>query len=376
MFFVSEASPLFFILSIVWLIIDLILKAFTNTNNINIFLIGLYGFFLNVIMGAMYQLIPNSLMKKPTFPKFSFAVFGISVLNGFIMLMWYFGLLGNKYFSFSSAILIVLFVIHILSALKTPNSVTAKFLTASLIFLVLNVLELLIFPFNKVNVFFLIHTFTIGFVLNAVIGVELALVPLLYMEPLNMGLANKLFWIHQISASILIASFYVFDLKLVYFAGILEFMVLGFFVNIVYKTVENRKFPKNIPYTLRYFFLGLGFLFLGVSFGLLVASGILEPFLHGDVMIYGFGLVTVLGGVFHFMPRILWNKLYANKLGEQNIPPIDAMINQNIVKQTLPMLGFGLFVLIVFEANPYLKPVGDILYALIVAYSLYAFVRK
>ncbi len=315
-------------------------------------------------------------MKKPKFPKVSFAVFGISLLNGFIMLMWYFGLLGNKYFSFSNAVLILLFAIHILSALKTPNSITAKFLTASLVFLALNALELLMFPFDKINVFFLIHTFTIGFVLNAVIGVELALVPLLYMEPLNMGLANKLFWIHQLSASILIASFYVFDLKFIYFAGILEFIVLGFFVNIVYKTVENRKFPKNIPYTLRYFFLGLGFLFMGVVFGLLVALGILEPFLHADFMIYGFGLTTVLGGIFHFMPRILWNKLYANKVGEQNVPPIDAMINQNIVKQVLPMLGFGLFILIIFEANHYLKPFGDIFYAGIASLGLYALKRK
>jgi len=60
-------------------------------------------------------------------------------------------------------------------------------------------------------------------VINAVIGVELALVPLLYMEPLNIGLANKLFWVHQISTSILIASFYIFDLRLIYFADILEF---------------------------------------------------------------------------------------------------------------------------------------------------------
>ncbi|MGC8677923.1 MAG: hypothetical protein ACP5UF_06900 [Hydrogenobaculum sp.] len=309
MFFISEASPLFFILSIVWLIIDLILKAFTNQNNINIFLIGLYGFFLNVIMGAMYQLIPNSLMKKPRFPKLSFAVFGISLLNGFIILMWYFGLLGNIYFSFSNVALILVFIAHISTALKLPNSITTKLLTASLIFLMLNSIELLFFAFNKVNIFFLIHTFTTGFVLNAVIGVELALVPLLYMEPLNMGLANKLFWAHQISASILMASFFTYNLDIVYFAGILEFIVLGFFVNLIYKTVENRKFPKNIPYTLRYFFLGVGFLFMGVSFGLLVASGKLEPFLHADVMIYGFGLTTVLGGIFHFMPRILWNKL-------------------------------------------------------------------
>lgn len=376
MFFISEASPLFFILSIVWLIIDLILKAFTNINNINIFLLGLYGFFLNVIIGAMYQLIPNSLMKKPKFPKISFLTLTLSILNGFIMLMWYFGLLENIYFSFSNALLILVFIAHISTALKLPNSITAKFLTASLIFLILNSIELLFFAFNKINIFFLIHTFTIGFVINAVVGVELALVPLLYMEPLNMGLANKLFLAHQISASILIASFFIYNLDIIYFAGILEFIVLGFFVNLIYKTVENRKFPKNIPYTLRYFFLGLGFLFLGVGFGLLAASSRLEPFFHADVMIYGFGLVTVLGGIFHFMPRILWNKLYANKVGEQNTPPIDAMINQNIVKNTLPIVGFGLFILIVFEANYYLKPVGDISYAFIVAYSLYTFIRK
>ena len=138
----------------------------------------------------------------------------------------------------------------------------------------------------------------------------------------------------------------------------------------IYWSFIVRKFPQNIPYTLRYFFLGLGFLLLGVSFGLLVASSKLEPFLHADVMIYGFGLITVLGGIFHFMPRILWNKYYANKVGEQNTPPIDAMINQNVVKNLLPFIGFGLFLLIVFESNHYLKPVGDILYAFLTAYSL------
>ena len=376
MFFISEASPLFFILSIVWLIIDLIIKAFTNTYNTNIFLLALYGFFLNVIIGAMYQLIPNSLMKKPALPKLSFGVFGISILNGFIMLLWYFGLLGNIYFSISNAVLIISFILHISSALKTPNSVTSRFLTASLVFLVLNALELLFFAFNKINVFFLIHTFTIGFLLNAVMGVELALVPLLYMEPLNMGLANKLFWIHQISAIILIASFYTLNLNIIYVAGVLEFMVIGFFSYLIYKSVENRKFPKNIPYTLRYFFLGLGFLFIGVSFGLLVATGKLEAFLHGDVMIYGFGFATVFGGISHFMPRIVWNKQYADKVGQQNIPPIDAMINQNVIKRVLPIIGFGVFLLISFESYTYLKPVGDILYAIVVSYGLYGLIRK
>jgi len=376
MFFISEASPLFFLLSILMLTIDLILKAFTNTNNINIFLIALYGFFINVIIGAMYQLIPNSLMKKPKFPKLSFITLGLSVLNGFIMFFWYFGILGDIYFSFSNTLLILVFIAHISTVLKLPNSITAKFLTARLIFLMLNSIELLFYAFNKINIFFLIHTFTIGFVINTVIGVEFALVPLLYMEPINMGLTNKLFWIHQISASILIASSYIFDFRLIYFAGILECIVLGFFVYLIYKTIENRKFPKNIPYTLRYFFLGLGFLLLGVSFGLLVASSKLDPFLHADVMIYGFGFITVLGGIFHFMPRILWNKYYANKVGEQNTPPIDAIINQNVVKNLLPFLGFGLFLFIVFESNQYLKPVGDILYAFLTAYSLYAFIRK
>ena len=222
MFFISEASPLFFLLSILMLTIDLILKAFTNTNNINIFLIALYGFFINVIIGAMYQLIPNSLMKKPKFPKLSFITLGLSVLNGFIMFFWYFGILGDIYFSFSNTLLILVFIAHISTVLKLPNSITAKFLTARLIFLMLNSIELLFYAFNKINIFFLIHTFTIGFVINTVIGVEFALVPLLYMEPINMGLTNKLFWIHQISASILIASSYIFDFRLIYFAGILE----------------------------------------------------------------------------------------------------------------------------------------------------------
>ncbi len=376
MFFISEVSPLFFILSLVWLTLGLGIRAFSDINNINIFLMTLYGFFLNVIMGAMYQLIPNSLMKKPILPKFSFGVFGFSLLNIFVSLLWFFGFLENIYFAFSTAFLMLIFVVHVSTALKKPNSITPKFLSASLIFMLINAFILVLWAFNKVNIFFLIHTFTLGVILNAIIGVELALVPLLYMEPFNMSHANKLFYLHQISVLGLLVSFYYENLNFVYIAGIFEFFTVGFFIYIVYKSMENRKFPKNIPYTLRYFFLGLGFLMIGIVFGLLASRGYLNPFLHADIMIYAFGATTVFGGIFHFMPRILWNKYYKDKIGTPNIPPIDSMIDQDIVKKVLPMIGASSLLQIVFETYDYLHPIGDILQLLVVLFGLYALKRK
>lgn len=377
MFYISKTSLLFFVLSLIFIAISLGIKAFNNINDTNIFIFILYGFFLNVLMGAMYQLIPNSLNKKPLFPTISYFIFGLNVINIFVLGLWFFGFLDKVYMAFYEAFVMIGFFIHISSALKKPNSITPKFLMASLFFMIANAFIIILWAFNKVNIYFLIHTFTIGFILNAIMGVELALVPLLYMEPINMAHANRLFWIHQLSAIVLMISFYFQNLKFVYGAGIFEFLVIGFFVYIIYKSVENRKFPKNIPYTLRYFFSGLGFLLIGISIGLLVASNYVPAFLHGDIMIYGFGVITVAGGVFHFMPRITWNDKYKDKIGSsEKPPPIDAMINQDMVKKVLPLSVYSVLIQIIFETNKYIHFLGDSIELLLILSILYALRRK
>jgi hypothetical protein len=47
-------------------------------------------------------------------------------------------------------------------------------------------------------------------------------------------------------------------------------------------------------------------------------------------MIYGFAYLTILGGILHLLPRIIWNLKYIEKAREgKEVPQISKMIDEN-----------------------------------------------
>jgi hypothetical protein len=65
----------------------------------------------------------------------------------------------------------------------------------------------------------------------------------------------------------------------------------------------------GIPYTVKFFIAGHIFLLTGLILAHIIGvSGIftLIPY-HIDFMVYGFGVFTILGGMLHLTPRIIFN---------------------------------------------------------------------
>jgi len=120
------------------------------------------------LLGAMYQIIPNSQNRKLSRPQISYWVFGGVVAS---LILFYF-----HRFEIGSLILFLsfgTFYIHGLMNVSNWTPVTVRFIGASATYLTLSSLFLLLhFALDAVPFQLAIHTLTVGAMLNAVYGVE------------------------------------------------------------------------------------------------------------------------------------------------------------------------------------------------------------
>lgn len=326
MFYISKVSPFIFVFALVNLLLSLAVKVFDK--DLKFFLVVLvFGFIGNTLLGAMYQIIPNSQNRKLSFPQLSYIVFGLLLLS---FLLFYTGrydvasmLLASSY---------SLFFFHSLFNVKNWMPVTVKFLGVSALYLALSSLFLVLHLHTGiVSLQLAVHTLTVGSMLNAVYGVELAWIPMLLMETLNVRRAQKLFYGKQISTLLLLVSFFLLDYRLIALTSILEFGISLYFIYLLYKLLSQRRMPSPLPYVVRAFFVALVFLPVGLLLGVFSAShpGVLpEVFrLHMDFLVYGFTAFTIFGGMSHLFPRIMWNWKFASRK-EGNVPTINELIDE------------------------------------------------
>lgn len=346
MFYVSKITPLFFLLSFVDLLFA-VFSRFLKYDHIDLALIAVFGFILHTIIGAAYQIIPNSQQSTLRYPSVSYFVFLFSTLSSIGLYI--------KQFDFASALTVVsvfIFTVHVFSVIKNIRPVTVKFLAVSILYA------------NIASMFFLlaeisgdilyqtaIHTMTVGSMLNAVLGVQLAWIPMLLMHTLNVKFANTFFYIHQISTVFLTGAFYIFDYRIIMLAGIVEAITLTVFLFIVGKALKNHTLGK-IPYVIKFFLGGLAFLVFGVLMGIHLSASKMLQFIevHLDSMILGFGGLTIFGAMLHLMPRIVWNMVYIRKAQEgKQIPNVFQVINEKEANVSFYLLFAGAFLSVVFE---------------------------
>ncbi len=379
MFYVSKITPLFFLLAFIDLFFALILRT-AGYDHIDTALIAVFGFVLHAIIGAAYQIIPNSQQTALKLPQVSYFVFILSLISSVGMYL--------KQFEFASVVslaAVVIFSVHVFSIVKNIAPVTVKFLLISIIYM--NIASMFFFLAGLTgNILYqtAIHTLTVGSMLNAILGVELAWIPMLLMHTLNVRFANIFFYIHQISTLGLFASFYYFDYKKIMFAGIFELVVLGLFLFIIAKAVKSHTLGK-IPYTIRFFLGGIIFLIFGVLMGIHLSASKMLQFIevHMDAMILGFGGLTIFGAMLHLLPRVVWNMVYVKKAQEgKQIPNIFQIINEKMANYAFYTLFVGAFASIILEffmkreisSIIYLIPMAFFFYVLFV--KLFLFYKK
>lgn len=305
MFYVSKITPFLFMFALINLFISLFLKL---TQNFQLFIITLvFGFIGLTLTGAIYQIVPNSQNRKLSRPKLSYIVLAL-ILYAF--LKFYIG--NYESGTFYLFIAHTIFLIHIITNLRNTFPITVRFLVSSVIYLFLASLFLFIhFNWQAVPLQLAVHTLTVGSMLNAIYGVEIAWIPMLIMDTLNIRKAEQLFKAKQVTTVAVLLAFLSMNYKLLAVMSLLEFAVSVYFLYIMYELFKKRKMLSPIPNIVRVFLFALPFLLLGLIVGSFSASHpeVLPTalYLHTDFMVYGFTAFTIFGGILHLLPRIIWN---------------------------------------------------------------------
>lgn len=310
MFYVSKVSPFLFGVGLLNLLLSVGIKTYSGDIYLSS-LIGAYGFLGTILVGAMYQIVPNSQNRKLIIPSASYVSgaligsFSPLLLLGFTPLALVLYLAGT-----------VLFYIQVLFTIRNWLPITVKFLGVSATYLLLSISLLNLSHFTGAFPFQLaIHTLTVGSMLNAVYGVEMAWIPMLMMETLPIRRATKLFWAKQVSTLIFLGSFYTSNSYLIALGGLAELAVALAFIYLMYTLFKNRRMPSQVPPVIKVFLSAFPFLLGGMIVGLLSANVRYPQILslHMNLVLFSFVAITVFGGVAHLMPRILWNWIFKEK---------------------------------------------------------------
>ena len=367
MFYVSKVSPLFFLLALTNLVLSLLARSLGSDLVLFSFLL-VFGFIGTTLVGAMYQIVPNSQNRRLPLPWLSYLVFAL-FLGSFLLV--YGGMLAP-----ASGLLLMasgVFFAHTLLGIKNWMPVTVKFLGASAFYIFLASLFLFLNLFFGLVPFQLaVHTLTVGAMLSAVYGVELAWIPMLLMETLNIRKARKLFFAKQASTLLLLLSFYLLEYRLVALASLFEIGVSLYFLYLIYSLIKNRRMPSPLPYVVRIFLVALAFLPLGLVVGSFLAShpeligGALS--LHVDLLVYGFTAFTIFGGMSHLLPRIVWNWKFAGSKGVK-VPPVNELVDEKGFPRflELSLVAFALFLYTDLSFYP-LNVLSPLLYLFILGY--------
>ncbi|WP_457642300.1 hypothetical protein [Persephonella sp.] len=347
MFFISKWSPLFFLLAFINLVGSLILRI-KGTDHIDTGLIAVFGFVLYTLIGAGYQIIPNSQQRQIKYKNLQGVVFLLAVISSVLMISGQF-----FYASIFNLITILVFTVHITAIIHNVQPVTVKFLLASIVYA--NIGSLFFFLSELSGHILLqtvIHTINVGVLLNAVIGVELAWIPMMLMHSLNIRMGNIIFWLHQISALTLIGAFYFFDYKFILLGGIFEAVVLLMFFYVIFSAVKSSKALMKVQPPIKFFLGGHIFLISGILMGLHIAGSKMVQFIpvHMDAMVYGFAALTIFGGTLHLMPRIVWNMVHIKKAREgKTIPNVFQIIDQKEANISFYLMMIATAVMIVLD---------------------------
>jgi hypothetical protein len=334
----------------------MVMPGFTDT----FFITLVFGFIGSTIMGAMYQIVPNSQNRKLSLEALSYIVFigVLSSLSLFYVKLYIPAALG---YLFSLA----LFTLHMLMNIKNWMPITVRFLIMSVIYMFLSSAFLLLHFFGLVPIQLSIHTFTVGTMLSAVYGVEIAWIPMLMMEAINIKKLSRLFYAKLISTPLLLGGFYLMDYRLIASAGAIEIGVAAYFIYLIYEMFTNRRLSTPPPPAVKIFMSALILLPIGLILGFLMASHVQRIqdllYIHIILLTYGFTALTIFGGIFHLLPRIVWNW----KLKDiPKAPGINQLVEEKQVPKFLYVFFLNIAIMVMLasiEAIRFLAPLPYII---------------
>lgn len=345
MLYISKVSLLFFIFAFLYFSLSIFYKLegdFYSTVYTSIF-----GFILSIVFAGLYQIIPNSQgikLKHENLTFFNFFLFSLS----FIFFIF-------KNITLASIVVflsISIFLIHVLTVVKNIKPITVRFISIALFYTFISTFLFTLSNFYNIPLKIVIHTFTVGVLLNLTLGVQMAWIPMLTMKVLNLKLAEKVFYTFQVSIVLFFTSL-LLENTLFYIISTTSLILNIFsYFYLLYRCIFKDLKLLKLQDIIKFFMLGW-ILFIGgflVGLHMIFSKDIKFVWIHLDFMVFGFAFLTILGGTLHLIPRIVWNMKYMEKVKKgKNVPQVNQLINQNLLKIFLPVLTVLLFSLIVVD---------------------------
>lgn len=315
MFYVSKVSPLFFLLAWAGLFLSLFRRG-GGYSDISLIFPLLYCFIGFTLMGAMYQIVPNSQNRALVWKEASYLSFGFGAIS-FALFLFGQVLYSSLLYLVASSLLLL----QVLLTVRNWTPPTVRFLGLSSSMLFLSSLFLLLHIAGYVGVQVAVHTLTVGSMLSAIYGVEGAWIPMLTMETLSLVSFRRLFYMKLISTLVVVAGFLLYSRWILLGGGLLELLVFLRFVFLVLGILRRRRSPAPVPPVVKVFLLAFLFMGAGITIALFMILlpqfiPVLAPF-HLNFMVFGFGAMTIMGGMSHLLPRILWQAIRKHSAGEK-----------------------------------------------------------
>jgi len=309
-----------------------------------------------IIFGALYQLIPVVMEVKLYSEILAYMSFGLTSIGSLLMTYSFWNnYIGNNYIIMVGGIMVILATIlfavnTIKSALKsTVKSIENKFITTSIIWLLLTVLLGFFIILNtnygfvnKSNIDLLkIHFLfgTVGWFMMLVIGVASTLMPMFFIS-------------HKLNKSYLKYAYYLININLILISFLLYFIpnililfivgtliITGFLFFIKYNfDAYKKRLRRNLDIGMKLSVLAFLLLFFALilAFAVMLSSKLIPNYsvniylIFGSLIILGFLTTLILGQMYKTLPFIVWLQKYQDKVGKYKIPLPNDLYSEKI----------------------------------------------
>jgi cbb3-type cytochrome oxidase subunit 1 len=381
---------------------------------------GLLGFVTNIIIGAMYQIVPTLTGTKLYGGRLEakqFIIFNLGVLGIFLTQL---NLTGNLrigfqiFFGTTILLATILFGVIVFKTIGESKSkikpVTIPFFQAAIIFLLAGeVIGLLTVAFPRFFSHLLLaktghaHLGTLGFITMTIFGAEYQMFPMLSMRKLKseqwaklnfwtftVGVAGFFIGLMLIRAEASLVEQRIVSLLLTLFVAILFFSIIIFIANMLLtlKGAESSKLDVSVKYLLAghlfllitiatgsamavFYHLGLidWLIDLGLAAKSLSIYGLIWT--HAHLALIGFVSLTIIGAMYHLTPMLVWMEKYGPKLGKEEVPNIQDLFSQGLARLILWSSVIGLFGILIGSLYGITGLLRASAYILAVAFGLF-----
>ncbi len=313
--------------------------------------LALIGWVSITIIGAMYQLVPTirgTELFSEKLANIQFWTINIGTIGLFLGL-----LIRNFWIKVFSGILLVassyLFayiIFETIFSIREKLDPTIRFFVVAIAYF-LGAITLGLLMMAKIIPNFITahaHLALVGWVSITIMGAEYQMLPMLALKKLySEKLADIQFWIVNIGT---IGMFFglIVAIKMFFSVFGTVFLISSLlFAYIMYKTLTgDEKVQEKMDMSVKFFVCAIIYFLIASTLGILMATGILYlKIAHVHLALIGWVSITIIGGMYHILPMLVWMEKYSEKLGEEPVPMIKDLYSEKLANVVFWMMNIG-----------------------------------